>query len=113
MALTLHKLTKANGALCVPAVLFLVRPPSSPLSSSHPAAQIKELALFEKAPDSVEATEELLYQNLLNEGPRGAQYAECVLVYEGGSPEEGGQAVAMALYLCVPSCASTGEGGRS
>lgn len=59
----------------------------------------------------MEATEELLHQNLLGEGPRGAQYAECVLVYDGESPEEGGKAVAMALYLSVVLLRSWGGRG--
>lgn len=62
---------------------------------------IKGLALYEKAPELVFATEELLRRNLLGEGeaPLAGRYAETMLAYVGGSPEEGGEAIAMALYL--------------
>lgn len=83
----------------------------SPRSLSFPSPSnclpqlIKGLALYEKAPELVFATEELLRRNLLGEGggPLAGRYAETMLAYVGGGPQEGGQAIAMALYLYVSS----------
>ncbi|BGP45362.1 hypothetical protein JCM10450v2_001180 [Rhodotorula kratochvilovae] len=78
----LHQVTPANASHTVPATLRL----------------IKALALFEKAPEEVEATEELLRQSFFGDD-QGRKYAEAVLVYKGGAPgEEGAEAVALACY---------------
>lgn len=83
--ITLHPVTLANSSITVPAVLHLVQ----------------ALALFEKSPESVEATVPLLRRNLGFEDPvNGHKYAEVVLAYADGGPGEG-KAVGMALYLCV------------
>lgn len=82
---TLHRVTLENSAITIPALLVLIH----------------ALALYEKAPESVHATEELLMRSLFGgeDGKPGGRYAECMLAYVGGSPEEGGQAIAMAVYL--------------
>ncbi|GAA5891415.1 hypothetical protein JCM5296_006519 [Sporobolomyces johnsonii] len=91
----LYPVTRSNSAQTVPALLRL----------------IKALALYEQAPDAVEATEELLHRALFgDEVGGGRKYAECVLAYTGGSPEEGGSAVGMAVYFYTFST-WTGRGG--
>ncbi|KAL8279277.1 hypothetical protein RQP46_008314 [Phenoliferia psychrophenolica] len=94
-SVTLHPVTAANSDLTIPRVLDL----------------IKGLALFEKAPEQVFATEALLRQNFgLGEGAADTKYAQCVLAYKGGAPEEGGECVAMAVYFFTFST-WTGKGG--
>ncbi|GAA5929387.1 hypothetical protein JCM1841_004212 [Sporobolomyces salmonicolor] len=91
----LYPVTPSNSIYTVPALLRL----------------IKALALYEKAPDAVEATEELLHRALFgDEGAAGRKYAECVLAYTGGSPDAGGRAVGMAVYFYTFST-WTGRGG--
>ncbi|GAA5830919.1 hypothetical protein JCM11251_005077 [Rhodosporidiobolus azoricus] len=71
---------------------------------------IKELALFEKAPEQVEATEQLLKSSFgfVDGEPR---YCEGVLAYEEGKePGEGVEAVGMAVYFYTFST-WTGRGG--
>lgn len=55
---------------------------------------IKELALYEKAPEKVLATEESLTRTLFGEKP----YAEVVLAIDG-SAAQGGEAIGMALFV--------------
>lgn len=64
---------------------------------------IKALALYEKDPDAVEATPELLRNALFGEEAKGGRkFAECVLAYRGGEPgKEGSEPVGMAVYLYV------------
>lgn len=79
---SLHQVTPANSDTTIPATLRL----------------IKALALFEKAPDEVFATEELLRDSFFGD-KEGRKYAECVLIYRGGAPgDEGAEAVAMAVW---------------
>lgn len=80
----LVKVTSANAAHTIPAVMGLIR----------------DLAIYERSLESVEATEDLLRQNLLGENKDGRSYAECMLAYVGGPPGQG-EAVGMALYLQV------------
>lgn len=88
---TLHQVTPDNAAHTIPATLRL----------------IKALALFEKAPEQVEATEELLRDSFFGDA-QGRKYAECVLLYKGGAPgEEGAEAVAMACYYFTFSTVSS------
>jgi hypothetical protein len=54
---------------------------------------IKELALYEKAPEKVLATEELLKKTLFGNKP----YAEVVLAIDGQAKD--GNAIAMALFV--------------
>lgn len=58
---------------------------------------IKELALYEKAPEKVLANEELLQRTLFGEKP----YAEVVLATNG--PDQDGEAIGMALFVCARS----------
>ncbi|GAA6020354.1 hypothetical protein JCM8202_000037 [Rhodotorula sphaerocarpa] len=102
MALTafpfeLHAVTPANAAHTIPETLRL----------------IKALALFERDPDAVDATEELLRRSFFGDDKAGGRsYAEAVLVYEEGKkPEdEGAKAVAMAVWYYTFST-WTGRGG--
>ncbi|BGP13317.1 hypothetical protein JCM10213_001496 [Rhodosporidiobolus nylandii] len=88
--ITLHAVTQDNAAHTVPEVLRL----------------IKALALYEKAPDQVEATEELLHESFFKHG-----YCQGVLAYEGEEgPGEGRKAVGMAVYTFSFST-WTGRGG--
>ncbi|KAK4698331.1 diamine N-acetyltransferase, partial [Phenoliferia sp. Uapishka_3] len=94
-SVTLHAVTAANSAQTLPEVLSLIH----------------ALALFEKDPDAVEATIELLHRNFgFGETGKNTQYAQCVLAYVGGGPEEGGECVAMACYFFTFST-WTGKGG--
>lgn len=61
---------------------------------------IKELALYEKAPEKVLANEELLQRTLFGDKP----YAEVVLATEGAKQD--GQAIGMALFVSSPACNS-------
>lgn len=73
---------------------------SSDLTIPPFLALIKSLAAFEKEPDAVFATEELLRRNLgFDEASPDTKYVQCVLAYVGGAPEDGGECVAMACYL--------------
>ncbi|TKA51578.1 hypothetical protein B0A53_05259 [Rhodotorula sp. CCFEE 5036] len=85
----MHAVTPSNAAHTIPETLRL----------------IKALALFERDPDAVVTTEELLRRAFFGDDKAGGRtYAECVLVYEEGKkPEdEGAKAIAMAW---------TGRGG--
>ncbi|GAA6062702.1 hypothetical protein JCM10212_004760 [Sporobolomyces blumeae] len=88
--------TESNSAVTIPAILSL----------------IKALALYEKAPDAVEATEDLLRKAFFGDDKAGGRnYAECVLAYEGGRPgDDGARAVGMAVYFYTFST-WTGRGG--
>ncbi|GAA5841665.1 hypothetical protein JCM9279_000723 [Rhodotorula babjevae] len=91
---SLHQVTPDNSRFTIPATLRL----------------IKALALFEKAPDEVFATEELLRDSFFGD-KAGRKYAECVLIYRGGAPgDEGAEAVAMAVWYYTFST-WTGRGG--
>ncbi|GAA5973705.1 hypothetical protein JCM11641_005090 [Rhodosporidiobolus odoratus] len=91
-SITLHPVTPDNASLTIPQVLRL----------------IKALATYERAPDAVEATEELLKQSFFGDD-QGRKYCEGVLAYEGGGPGEG-TAVGMAVYFYTFST-WTGRGG--
>ncbi|GAA5916412.1 hypothetical protein JCM6882_001552 [Rhodosporidiobolus microsporus] len=93
-AVHLVPVTASNAAHTLPQVLRL----------------IKELALFERSPESVEATIELLERSF--GFVDGAQkYCEGVLAYEEGKePGEGVEAVGMAVYFFTFST-WTGRGG--
>lgn len=69
---------------------------------------IKELALYEKAPEKVLADEKLLQRTLFGE----KRYAEVVLATDG--PAEDGEAIGLALFvrsliLYYGSCAIEGK----
>ncbi|GAA6004072.1 GNAT family N-acetyltransferase [Rhodotorula paludigena] len=89
----LHAVTPSNAQHTLPAMLRL----------------IKALALFERAPEQVEATEELLRRSLFGDENGEHKYAECVLVYVGGGPGKG-KAIGMACYYFTFST-WTGRGG--
>lgn len=86
----LHPVTQENSKTTIPDLLDL----------------IKALALYEKDPDAVEATPELLTKALFgDEAKGGRKYAECVLAYRGEPGKEGSEPVGMAVYLYVlPLC---------
>jgi hypothetical protein len=81
----LYPITSSNASTTVPHLLEL----------------IKLLAEYEKEPDAVEATEELLHKALFGEEEKGGRkYAECVMAYTGGEPGmEGSKPVGIAVYL--------------
>ncbi|CDH55765.1 n-acetyltransferase gcn5 [Lichtheimia corymbifera JMRC:FSU:9682] len=56
---------------------------------------IKDLALYEKAPEAVTATEELLQQNLFGE----RRYAEVIIAYHQASPDQERKAAGFALFF--------------
>lgn len=90
----LHAVTPSNASHTVPETLRL----------------IKALALFERDPDAVVTTEELLRRAFFGDDKAGGRtYAECVLVYEEGKkPEdEGAKAIAMAVWFYTFSTVST------
>ncbi|GAA5979323.1 hypothetical protein JCM10908_002880 [Rhodotorula pacifica] len=91
--------------------------PVTPANASHTIPEtlrlIKALALFERDPNAVVATEELLRKAFFGDDKAGGRtYAECVLVYEEGKkPEdEGAKAIAMAVWFYTFST-WTGRGG--
>lgn len=81
----LYPVTPSNASTTIPDLLRL----------------IKALAAYEKEPDAVEATEELLRNAMFGDPEKGGRkYAETVLAYTGGEPgTEGSEAVGMAVYL--------------
>lgn len=81
---TLHLVTESNASTTLPEVLKLIH----------------GLALYEKDPDAVKATVELLERNFFGgkDGALGGRYAECMLAYANGGPGVG-QAVGFACYL--------------
>jgi hypothetical protein len=87
MSLSLRPVTLSNSSTTLPQVLQL----------------IKDLATYEKEPDAVEATVDLLRESFFGgsgegkeeEGGKGERYAKCVLAYQGESEEP----VGMAVYL--------------
>ena len=82
----LYPVTEENSKTTIPDLLDL----------------IKALALYEKDPDAVEATPELLRNALFGEEAKGGRkYAECVLAYRGEPGKEGSEPVGMAVYLYV------------
>lgn len=83
---TLHLVTPSNASDTLPEVLKLIH----------------GLALYEKAPEAVFATLELLERNFFGgeDGKAGGRYAECMLAYVGGGPGVG-SAVGFACYLLV------------
>jgi GNAT superfamily N-acetyltransferase len=90
----MHAVTPSNAAHTIPETLRL----------------IKALALFERDPDAVVTTEELLRRAFFGDDKAGGRtYAECVLVYEEGKkPEdEGAKAIAMAVWFYTFSTVST------
>ena len=92
----LYPVTEENSKTTIPDLLDL----------------IKALALYEKDPDAVEATPELLRNALFGEEAKGGRkFAECVLAYRGGEPgKEGSEPVGMAVYLYVlPSLVSQAD----
>lgn len=93
LAFDLHKVTPENAAHTIPATLHL----------------IKALALYERDPDAVEATEELL-RNAFFGDDKGRSYAQCVLAYAGGKPgDPGAKAIGMACYFFTFSTVSLAE----
>lgn len=84
----LYPVSEANAATTIP----------------HLLALIKALAVYEKEPDAVEATEDLLHKALFGDASKGGRkYAECVLAYTGGAPgTPSSEPVGMAVYLYVP-----------
>jgi hypothetical protein len=81
----LYPITRSNASTTIPHLLDL----------------IKALAAYEKEPDAVEATPELLHKALFGDEEKGTKnYCECVLAYTGGEPgSEGSEPVGMAVYL--------------
>ncbi|GAA6000704.1 hypothetical protein JCM10207_004616 [Rhodosporidiobolus poonsookiae] len=94
MSISLVRVTPSNAAHSIPQVLRL----------------IKALAAYEKAPDAVEATEQLLHNAFFGD-EHGRSYCEGVLAWEGGQPgEDGARAVGMAVWFYTFST-WTGRGG--
>ncbi|KAJ2723669.1 acetyltransferase [Coemansia sp. Benny D115] len=56
---------------------------------------IKQLAIYEKAPDQVKATEELLRQNLFGPTP----YAQVIIAYVSNQPGQEEKPAGFALYF--------------
>jgi len=54
---------------------------------------IKELAVYEKEPEAVTATQEILTENMFRK-----KYAECIVAREGASGSKG-EVIGMALYF--------------
>ncbi|GAA5984339.1 hypothetical protein JCM5350_001022 [Sporobolomyces pararoseus] len=92
----LYPVTRSNASTTIPHLLDL----------------IKALAAYEKEPDAVEATPELLHKALFGDEEKGTKnYCECVLAYKGGEPgSQGSEPVGMAVYFYTFST-WTGRGG--
>ncbi|GAA6026273.1 hypothetical protein JCM11491_001138, partial [Sporobolomyces phaffii] len=87
----LYPVTEANSLTTVPHLLDL----------------IKRLAEYEREPDAVEATVDLLNRALFGE----RKYCECVLAYSGGAPgTPASRPIGMAVYFYTFST-WTGRGG--
>lgn len=91
MPLDLRPVTKENSETTLPQMLEL----------------IKGLAEYEKAPDAVEATVELLRESFGFGAQGGERYAQCVLAYNSAEDTE---PVGMAVYFFTFST-WTGRGG--